>query len=282
MKNKNELRLDIVSRIEEEIIERASLQRSKLINKPKMQFKKKVSAIAILAATFILVVGGVFMALLPNNQVPVYEGMTVSGSNPMTGVGSENLPSQNAQVVPLGDNNNGNNGNHYGHYKGDHVKEDEDIDQDNPYGDGNETIDEVIEPSVLSPEAAQDMYYANPGEDVYVVVHIDNHISNIFTFIFEHIAAETDLEGASIDDCAVKGAFAVGETDFAALNVGVLIKGDSIHIDPAVAGDFAVNGACAGNIDDVAVLNCRSDEGRIVHVDDTGTLVAHQAAVSQG
>ena len=32
----------------------------------------------------------------------------------------------------------------------------------------------MIQPSDLSPEAAQDIYYADPGDDVFVVVHINN------------------------------------------------------------------------------------------------------------
>jgi len=174
LKDKNELKLDIVSKIDDDIIERASDQRNRLINNPRMSYRKKIGAIAMLAATFILLIGGLLIALLPNNQVPVYEGMTVSGSNPMLGGGSEGVPSQNAQIAPLNKESNGNNGNHYGWYKGDHVKGEEDIDQDNPYGDGKDTIGDVIKPSDLSPEATQDMYYANPNEDVFVTVHINN------------------------------------------------------------------------------------------------------------
>ncbi len=176
MRTNDEFKQDVVSKIDDEIIERASATRRKLIGKPKMSYKKRMMAMALIAATFIIMITGALIAIFPLTQVPVYEGMTVSESNPMLGRGNGNLPALDSGASVInngnGNGNNGDNGNHYGHYKGDHVKGDDDLDHEKPFGDNN-TIEDAID-SDISAEAAQDMYYADPNEDVFVTVHIDN------------------------------------------------------------------------------------------------------------
>lgn len=96
-----------------------------------------------------------------NGRVPVYQGMTISKS--------VSKSSTSATAMPLASNgNSGNNGNHYGWYK------DKEVDQDEPFGDTNESIEDVIDSTLTVTGSVAPIYYATPNEDILITVHINN------------------------------------------------------------------------------------------------------------
>ena len=110
-------------------------------------------------------------------QVPVYQGMTITGADTSTlSVMEESYYSGGTMLLSTNNGNNGDNGNHNGHYKGDHADRNDTIDESNPYPDNDqkENIEEEIKSTlnvIGSPDA---IYYATPNQDIYINIHIDN------------------------------------------------------------------------------------------------------------
>jgi len=172
MNNRDDFKLDVISGIEDEIIDRSTKERIRLLDRPKLSFRKRMIALGSMAAMIIAMLSGVlFFALTGMKQIPVYTGMSVSETNPMFGNGSSTLPTQDSSATVL--NGNENNGNHYGHYKGDHAKDVDDIDINNPFGKGEGAMDDAIS-SIITASPESDMYYAKPGDDIFITIHIDN------------------------------------------------------------------------------------------------------------
>ncbi len=105
-------------------------------------------------------------------RVPIYQGMSISSDKlmasaeiPMTWAGTNN-----------GNGNNGDNGNHYGQFKGDHEGKGEEIDKDNPFPENGagESIENEAESSIKVEGAVHEIYYAEPNQDIYIYIHIDN------------------------------------------------------------------------------------------------------------
>lgn len=148
MNKKDELKLDLLSNIKDEIIDKQSEKRYKLMTKKRRHFPKWIIPTGAAAAILIVALIPILL-LLFSKQVPVYEGMTVlenfDGS-------VQAAPSYSIDMLT----NKDNNGNHYGHDK----KPIRDIVEDDP------TI------SLTVPE--QEMYYADPGQDIYINIHISN------------------------------------------------------------------------------------------------------------
>ena len=157
MKRKDELKIEILSNIKDEIIDKQSAKRYALMNKkrkPKWIIPSSVAAVLLIAIMIPLFI------VLFSKQVPVYEGMTVSttyqpSKNTASSGGVTMLSasgSGGSQISFLKDDN----GNHNGHNK----KPVEDI------------VDDEFSSSLTIPE--QHMYYANPSQDIYITVHISN------------------------------------------------------------------------------------------------------------
>jgi len=135
---------------------------------------KKISAIII---TMLMLVGIIFTMSScgddgnesnDGKQIPVYTGMSISSAE-------VNLTSYNGNGNN-GNGNNGNNGNHYGHYKGDYDGKNEDVDEEDPFPENSadENIEKELESSLNVVGAAQDIYYAQPNEKIFITIHIDN------------------------------------------------------------------------------------------------------------
>lgn len=110
-------------------------------------------------------------------QVPVYQGMTITNANTATmSLMSSGYRSGGIMLLSANKENNGDNGNHNGHYKGDHTDRDDAIDEDNPYPDNNknENIEEEIKSSLNVIGSPDTIYYAEPNQDIYINIHIDN------------------------------------------------------------------------------------------------------------
>ena len=141
--------------------------------------KRKISISLLLIATLLFSLL-VFTACKNNNdengakQVPVYQGMTITKSNSVLSLASYRM--SGITLLSANNENNGDNGNHYGHYKGDHTDRNDTIDEDNPYLDNNanENIEEEIKSSLNVIGSPDEIYYANPNEDIYINIHIDN------------------------------------------------------------------------------------------------------------
>ena len=103
-------------------------------------------------------------------QVPVYQGMSITSASPYSASAAL------SGGAYLANNGGGDNGNHNGHYKGDHADRNDVIDEDKPYpdNDSNENIEEEIKSSLNVVGSPDKIYYATPGEDIYINIHIDN------------------------------------------------------------------------------------------------------------
>ena len=103
-----------------------------------------------------------------DRQVPVYQGMSITNANTArAGLMSLNYLASGGFELLSADN---------GSYEGDHTDRNDTIDEENPYPDNGTggTIEEEIKSSlnvIGSPEA---IYYAEPYQDIYINIHIDN------------------------------------------------------------------------------------------------------------
>ena len=163
MNKRQERNLEVLSRIDESVVEWSGKKRATLkTGKPKKSPQKKWYVIAGSAAALLLVLGAVLLIVkLIGGQggvkhVPVYTGMTVSDTASVTvaSLGHGSVPELNAE---------GNNGLHKGHYKGDS--------KDNSAED---SFDKPIEDSLHVTGGTEERYYAKPNEDVYITVHVEN------------------------------------------------------------------------------------------------------------
>lgn len=175
MKRNDQAKIDILSAIDDEIVERNSIKRYRLIkrleNAPK---RRKIWAFSSVAACLLAVLIGVFVILEAFvKQVPIYTGMTISSAKredrivasvdaPLMLDASGKLPTLNALFAQ----EKGDQGNHYGNQ----------IDQENPFGNGNgkRPVEDVVEESLEVVGADRAIYYAQPNEDIYITIHIDN------------------------------------------------------------------------------------------------------------
>ncbi len=106
-----------------------------------------------------------------NKQIPVYQGMSISTSASVT------MPSFEKNGNNGNGNGNGNtdnNGNHYGWYKGDSADDKGDVDQETPFPDANENIEQEVKDSLEVIGSKQEIYYAAQNQDVYIHIYISN------------------------------------------------------------------------------------------------------------
>ncbi len=132
--------IDIIDGIDDEIIEKQSERRAKLFGRKRRIYYNKtfqrVSAVVVSVAILMLLIIPLFLM----KQVPIYTGMTVSTEPPEVVMGDDS-------VVPLAAT------------PGSNIISD--------------LKDFLIGPS-LEVEDGEKIYYANPGEDIYVTVHLSN------------------------------------------------------------------------------------------------------------
>ncbi|MBO5416824.1 MAG: hypothetical protein J6A83_09370, partial [Clostridia bacterium] len=83
MNKKDEIKIDVLSSIDDDLIEKHSQKRYELTMKPRKKRKKLVAWLSA-AASLMLIFGILMAVILPalTKQVPVYQGMTVSGEFP--------------------------------------------------------------------------------------------------------------------------------------------------------------------------------------------------------
>ena len=171
MRNREELAIDIVSAIDDDIVEESLQKRFELWfkRKQKPNNKKWISIIAA-AASFAIVLTSAFL-LWSFLKAPVYLGMSVSNEAPKVNSAMVDideltpiaLNADDAMLMPMYLNNTnyeGNNGNH-----------------GNKDKSASETEAETTEETTTNPPPEfleSKTYYAMPGEDIYIHVHISN------------------------------------------------------------------------------------------------------------
>ena len=171
-------KLELISNIDEDIIERATARRTELASKKnkKPRLIKRLTPILAAVACLCLIMTAVFSFMFGGSgdpsgpggtpgvkQVPIYTGMTVSTSAPIASASVDST--QNSLFAKMGDffgiqtldnsnkvpNVEGNSGNHNGQIK--HTD-----------ADGN----------VIEAEGTAPLFYATAGQDFYITVHVHN------------------------------------------------------------------------------------------------------------
>jgi hypothetical protein len=154
MKNHDQ-KLKILDLINEKILNRATEERYRLMQASRGSAKKKWIPIlaASRSAAVLLSVVAIFLVPLLLKQVPVYTGMTVSNQSPF-----EVAYAGDAQYEQLAAT---------GTFEGNHVGAEK-----KPTKKPN--LQKEVKDTLQVEGASQPLYYANPKEDVYITVHIEN------------------------------------------------------------------------------------------------------------
>ena len=169
---KKDIDIEILSNIDDDIIDRNTRKRFTLFGKMlKRKRKRRILTVTLSsAASFLLICGILISLLIPMlvGNVPVYRGMTVSGESPIVQskkvsaipeIGWVNLATHDYLCVnPFGIAE-----------KGEPLKKDE---PPKPKTD-EEKIKEV-EDSLSVVGSEEELYYAKPNGIIYITVHIDN------------------------------------------------------------------------------------------------------------
>ncbi len=172
MNRKHRVRLGALSKIDDKILDRASAQRYRLLSRRRL--KKLWIWISASAACLAILLSSILLIPLLGKQVPVYRGMTVSGTSPLTQASnalpedltdrvqllSLDVPAPYPEAVFLKTDNpnaspNGQN-------------------PAPPEEELPEETEEEIKSSLLVVGAGKELYYAQPMQDIYITVHIDN------------------------------------------------------------------------------------------------------------
>ena len=161
MRDKQEFTIDVVSKIDDEIIDRNLQKRFTLLfSLPRRKKLKALPIIAAAACFFFCVTTLLLIFPFDAKQVPVYQGMTVSGEAPTVNTAAiSTMPS--LSVSTLGTRNVGASGVTL-------LKDSKMTDApviDAPDKKGTDS------PNVLDPTKT---YYALPNEDIYINVHLSN------------------------------------------------------------------------------------------------------------
>lgn len=203
--DKKQLSIDVISRIDDKIIKDATAERIKMLRRverassPLVKFLKYGSAVA---AVMVVILGVMLAVLLMNGkQVPVYNGMSVSGEMPIYSGAKEGAEASIPTFLPTLDITNYRNGqlarsmktfvgigrldkggipnaNGQGNGRPGQDPDGSVYDSvDMTPGTGEPGVSESVsetEPDDLSPEPVNPIYYAKQNEDFYITVHIDN------------------------------------------------------------------------------------------------------------
>ena len=156
MNKKDEIKLEVLSSIDDNIIEKQTDKRYRLMMKNKFS-RKKLATIISSAACFLIVFSMLFTLILPMllKQVPVYQGMSISNDAPLQTLSL--TPTAPVYLCAAAPEN---------------------------YGYSAMLLSETEPPKPHTPERLPDapdligenrsLYYANKGEDIYIKIHIKN------------------------------------------------------------------------------------------------------------
>ncbi len=181
MKRKDELKSDIVSSIDETILERVAKKRMAFMFGGRRRRQKKIVWISSIAAAacFCILASTLLWQFLPiapgasGKQVPVYQGMSISSEKQLVEAKTDDIATLEYATLSFdswyadssgielldndGNNGNGNNG-----------------DNGNHFGQNKKPIDEIAKDSLVVEGTAEKIYYAQPNQDIYITVHVSN------------------------------------------------------------------------------------------------------------
>lgn len=193
MKRTDKIKLDALSKIDDDIIEKNTEKRIHLKEKQKKR-KNKIMKISLASvASFVLVVG-ILLSLIPmllSKGVPVYQGMTLSDVAPI--VNNENAtlkampdsePIRLFSRIEMVDH------------------DDDDHDDDDHHRGDNEQYK-----STLTFNSEQGVYYAQPNQDIYITVHISNPSKyEILSFTLNGVKYSSYMfeEGSDLENLVLK------------------------------------------------------------------------------
>lgn len=160
MKRKDEIKLEMLSNIDDDIIEKQTLKRYDLLtNKPKKSNnKKQIFTIVGIAACFIIICSVLLTVILPmlsgptvTKQVPVYQGMTVTMEPPITDDSVQGPFDKHHNISYLSAKKNYSRA-------------------------GNKVVllDTSNNDTINTEDSEDILYYTVPNSDIYINVHIDN------------------------------------------------------------------------------------------------------------
>ena len=154
MSKDHNTKLDIISKIDEKIIDEVT--DSRILLSKKLKFggtgRKKIIFIGTCAASFLLICTILLAVIIPIiTQIPVYRGMTVSG--PIT---EEQTASEAYGVLSVGQFDTVKKGN-------------DETSQNLP-----ESTESPIDNYFTVEGSGSAIYYTTPNEDIYITIHIDN------------------------------------------------------------------------------------------------------------
>ncbi|MBE6634468.1 MAG: M23 family metallopeptidase [Ruminococcaceae bacterium] len=169
MNRKDELKIGLISSIDDEIIETQTKKRIRLLRKNRYS-RKKLIGWSGAAACLLLSLSALFIMLIPMRQVPVYEGMTVSNSDP-----SEQLlwsaPEVGARAALLSASKHQASGEILGGTRAELLQSNERETTDKPEKKpphGNRLEQSLVEGTNRT------LYYAKQNEDIYITIHLNN------------------------------------------------------------------------------------------------------------
>ncbi|MBQ7383377.1 MAG: leucine-rich repeat protein [Clostridia bacterium] len=211
-KSKRELDIEIISNIDDDIIEKNSKRRFELFTKlaERRKKNKKIAITWISAAASLLLVVGIISILIPilgnqdpvvtppTKQVPVYQGMTVS--NEMPDIASLSAKQGGVMSQLLG------NGKVY--IGTPQLLTHNGIDQKDPYNRGNgNKLEDAVRDEFIAVEPDKNMYYAKKNQDIYITVHIlnpDNFEILSFTLNGKKYSTYMFEEGSDMENLVLK------------------------------------------------------------------------------
>ena len=209
MKRNGEIKLEALSRIDEDIIDANTEKRALLIKNQKKRRKRMIRTIAISAACLVLVIG-VVLGLIPTMTagIPVYEGMSVSGKAPTlpseeeSASGATPMASKIIQATALSKKTT----------LHDAVFVDDDDDDDDHDDDDDRHWGDHEDNGGLTYDSEEGVYYAEPNQDVYITVHINNPSKyEILSFTLNGVKYSSYMfeDGSDLENLVLK--YNVGE-----------------------------------------------------------------------
>ncbi|MBR2292846.1 MAG: M23 family metallopeptidase [Clostridia bacterium] len=260
MNEKDQFKLDAMSKLDDDVVDKTTELRGRLWRKMMERRKKKKTLVAILssAASLFLMFGVVLVFLLLMKQVPVYTGMTVSNEFPTV---SEEVARANPEdyvmiraggtslrVTPMTALNQ------------------ESLAEQTT---GEETTEAETAPNVYAEET---VYYARANEDIYITVHVDNPDNFVilqFTLNGKVYNSYMFEDGSDMENLILKynvGAL-VGLSEYTLDNIKYIDDGE--YKDVRLEGDTTVWVAIAPKEEDMPTVafNYRSVGAKSLRVE---------------
>ncbi|MBR2347346.1 MAG: leucine-rich repeat protein, partial [Clostridia bacterium] len=278
--DRDNAKLDIISGIDEDIIERNSAKRYKLSHRKRGAFAKKYVIIAVAAILAVCLLAGAGIATFmwfgddtpvvedpyltsDGRKVPIYQGMTVSKKAPTSSARAQD----------------------YGAVRTLSLSERPAINVNDPFGNLETTggIEAAAKEAIVAQPSSEKIYYAEKYEDIYITIHVNNPDSVeilSFTLNGKKYSSYMFEEGSNLENlvlkCNVGGVAGMTEYTIDAIKYidGTEIKDVRMEGDRTVkVGVYTENQPVAHLSNMIAGFN---DLNFIVKVDDPVSLISKE------